>query len=182
MLYVTDASNSLIRDIYAGMVGNIAGSPCQSGYTDGIGTQAYFSDPYGLCTDGQGTLYVADTYSQMIRKVVAQYSEVTTIAGKNTREGAKDGPGNVASFFQPGGICVDANGNLYIADTQNPLIRMITPNGTVSTIAGTGNPGSGNGIGTAASFNQPFGICINTQGVLYVADTYNNQIRQLTAE
>jgi hypothetical protein len=52
----------------------------------------------------------------------------------------------------------------------------------VSTIAGTGNPGSGNGIGTAASFNQPFGICINAQGVLYVADTYNNQIRQLTAE
>ncbi|HEV2483585.1 MAG TPA: IPT/TIG domain-containing protein [Puia sp.] len=182
VLYVSDAGNSIIRDIYAGAAGNIAGNPCNSGYTDGIGTQAMFSDPYGLCTDGQGTLYIADTYSQRICKLVAQYSQVTTIAGSHLREGTRDGAGNVASFFQPGGVCVDINGNLYVADTQNHLIRMITPDGTVSTIAGTGNPGDADGIGTAASFNQPFGICINSQGVLYVADSYNNKIRQLVAQ
>lgn len=182
MLYVTDASNSLVRDIYSGMVGNIAGNPCQTGYTDGIGTQAMFSDPYGLCTDGRGTLYVADTYSQRICKLVAQYSEVTTVAGSHLRQGTKDGPGNVASFFQPGGVCIDANGNLYVADTQNHLIRMIAPDGTVSTIAGSGNRGDADGIGAAASFDQPFGICVNAQGVVYVADSWNNKIKQLVAQ
>jgi|GEM_PF-6633647 len=106
----------------------------------------------------------------------------TTIAGSHLREGTKDGAGTVASFFQPGAVCVDVNGNLYVADTQNHLIRMITPDGTVSTIAGTGNPGDSDGIGTAASFNQPFGICINSQGVLFVADSWNNKIRQLIAQ
>ena len=78
--------------------------------------------------------------------------------------------------------CVDANGNLYVADTQNHLIRMVTPGGVVSTIAGTANPGHADGIGTAASFNTPFGICVDAQGVIYVADTDNNTIRKIVQQ
>jgi sugar lactone lactonase YvrE len=180
-IYVADAGNSIIRGIYGGYTYLIAGDPCYSGTTDGTGMGAFFSDPYGLCTDGNGTFYVADTYTQTIRKVTSG-GVVTTIAGRALREGTQDGPGDKATFFQPSAICVDANGNLYVADTQNHLIRMVTPDGVVSTIAGTANPGHADGIGTAASFNQPFGICINAQGVIYVADTYNNTIRKIVQQ
>ena len=180
-IYVADAGNSCIRGIYGGYVFLLAGDPCYSGTTDGVGTGAFFSDPYGLCTDGKGTFYVADTYTQTIRKVTSD-GVVTTIAGRALREGTQDGPGDKATFFQPSAICIDSNGNLYVADTQNHLIRMVTPAGVVSTIAGTANPGHADGIGTAASFNTPFGICVDAQGVIYVSDTDNNTIRKIVQQ
>jgi serine/threonine-protein kinase len=176
-LFVADASNSLIRGISATKVFDIAGNPNQTGSADGSGTQAQFNDPFGICTDGNGNFYVADTYGQKIRKVTGA-GVVTTIAGSDA-EGAADGTGAAASFFQPVGICIDAAGNLYVADTQNHLIRKIATDGTVTTIAGTGSAGNADGVGTAASFNTPFGICVDAQGTLYVADTYNNIIRKL---
>jgi len=179
--YLTDAGNSLIRMIYGGYVYNIAGTPCQTGWADGTGSQAMFSDPYGICTDGKGNFYVADTYGQTIRKVTSG-GVVTTIAGRDQQEGTADGTGAKASFFQPSAICVDKDGNLFVADTQNHLIRKVTAAGEVTTIAGTGKAGSVDGTGTAASFNQPFGICIDAQGTLYIADTYNNTIRKIVQE
>jgi sugar lactone lactonase YvrE len=178
--YLADASNSLIRMVYSGYVYNIAGTPCQTGFADGYGSQALFNDPLGICTDGQGNFYVADTYGQRIRKVTAG-GLVTTIAGSQ-RQGTADGTGTDATFFQPSAICIDSNGNLYVADTQNHLIRKVTPSGVVTTIAGTSHAGKADGAGTAASFNTPFGICVDAQGTLYVSDTYNNTIRKIVQE
>ena len=180
VIYVTDAGNSLLRSITGGWVYNVAGSPCQTGSSDGTGSQAQFNDPMGVCTDGQGNFYLADTYGQKIRKV-APGSVVTTIAGSDA-QGHTDGTGAAAKFFQPSAICIDASGTLYVADTYNHLIRKITPAGVVTTIAGSGSSGNADGIGVTASFNTPFGICIDAQGVLYVADSYNNTIRKIVQQ
>jgi sugar lactone lactonase YvrE len=179
-VYLTDFGNHLVRNISGTMVNNVAGYACQSGWADGTGNQARLNGPLGMCIDAQGSFYVADTYGQRIRKVTAA-GVVTTIAGSDM-QGKADGTGNQATFFQPGAICVDATGNLYVADTENHLIRKITPAGVVTTIAGTGNTGKADGIGTAASFNSPAGICVDAQGALYVADTYNNLIRKIVQQ
>lgn len=178
-VYFLDASNVLVRSVNGNNIDNIAGNPCQSGGTDGWNTGARFDNPFGLCSDG-ANLYVADTYGQKIRKVTPT-GDVTTIAGSYI-QGKKDGVGTEATFLFPSAVCVDASGNLYVADTDNQNIRKITPAGVVTTIAGTGNKGSADGIGTAASFNQPYGICIDAQGNIYVADTFNNRIRKIVQQ
>jgi sugar lactone lactonase YvrE len=103
----------------------------------------------------------------------------TTLAGSGVY-GLKDGAGATAAFGQPIGIAVDGAGNVYIADTQNNLIRKITAGGVVSTFAGSGQLGAADGIGTAASFNMPKGIVTDAAGNVYVADTGNGLIRKIT--
>ncbi|MBA5686187.1 hypothetical protein H3H39_03870 [Duganella sp. LX47W] len=104
---------------------------------------------------------------------------VTTFAGSGT-PGHADGAGAAASFNGPGHIAVDAAGNLYVADTGNHTIRKITPDGNVSTLAGSGTPGNANGMGAAASFNNPSGVAVDATGNVYVADFRNNLIRKIT--
>lgn len=147
-----------------------------SGTADGIGTQAQFILPIGLTKDAANNLYVADMHR--IRKITPN-GQVSTYAGSG-QKGADDGASNLASFNSPTAIAADLAGNLYIADEFNHSIRMVSTNGTVSTIAGSTTAGSSNGIGTAASFNLPYGIAVNPQGtVLYVADYANHRIRKI---
>lgn len=105
----------------------------------------------------------------------------SSISGAGTN-GYLDGAGNLAKFGNPGDLVMDASGNTYIADNSNHRIRKITPNGTVSTLAGSGVAGFADGTGTAAQFNYPNGITINTDGVLFVSDGSNNRIRQITSD
>ena len=154
---------------FAGFVGD--------GYQDGPIATAKFDGPYGACFDTVGNMYVADTFNNKIRKISAD-GIVTTIAGSG--EGFADGTGTAAMFHYPRGICIDPMGNLYVADENNHRIRKITPEGVVTTIAGSSSAGSTNGIGSLAKFNFPWGICIDSNGNLYITDSLNHQIRKIT--
>lgn len=175
-LYVADTGNNLIREIDAsGNVTTFAGSGVQ-GASNGRGTAASFNSPRGIVFDGAGNLYVADSGNNLIRKIDAS-GNVTTIAGAGA-QGSANGQRTAASFNDPEGLAVDASGSVYVADTNNNLIRKIDSNGNVTTLAGSGQ-GSANGQGTAASFYSPSGIAVDAGGNLYVADTLNNSIRKI---
>ena len=140
---------------------------------------AGFNNPIGVAFDGDGNLYVADTYNNTIRKVTPA-GEVTTFAGSGS-SGSDDGTGTAAGFGEVMGAAFDGDGNLYVADAGNNTIRKITPAGEVTTLAGSaGSSGSINGIGPAARFSSPRGVAVDGDGNLYVTDTYNSKIRKVT--
>ena len=148
------------------------------GSLDGIGAAASFNNPDGIATDGVGNVYVADRLNHTIR-MVTPGGVVTTLAGTAGVEGSTDGIGIAARFKFPSGVATDRAGNVYVADTDNLLIRKITPAGLVSTLAGTaGVEGSTDGSGTAARFSYPAGIASDSAGNLYVVD--NGTIRKIT--
>ena len=113
----------------------LAGNAGGSGTADATRTLARFNLPQAAATDGAGNLYVADSFNFTIRKIAAN-GTVTTLAGTPGVIGASDGRGSAASFFFPSGVAADKAGNVYVADTGNDTIRKITPDGTVTTLAG----------------------------------------------
>jgi hypothetical protein len=174
-MYVTDASGGS----GFGSLRKIA-SPSFSTVTtlvpNSLGVLNY---PHGLAIDAAGTLYVGDTRNHVIRRVTPA-GAVSTYAGTVGTSGAADGATTSATFNEPRGIALDqTTGNLYVADTMNHRIRLITPAGGVSTVAGTG-PGYQNGPLLSAQFNQPRAIALDGQGNMYVTDSINNMIRTVT--
>ena len=179
-VYVADNANSMIRKITpAGVVTTLAGSTTP-GYADGTGAAARFNQPAGVAVDARGNVYVADYGNNMIRKITPA-GVVTTLAGSTTA-GSMDGIGTNARFNGPWNSDVDASGNLYVIDGNNNVIRKITPDGVVTTLAGSATPGSADGIGSAASFNYPSSLRVSPDGNIYVADSDNNMIRKVTPE
>jgi sugar lactone lactonase YvrE len=179
-LYVADRMNATIRKIVitSGVVTTLAGTAGSWGSTDGTGNAARFVSPSGITSDGTN-LYVADTYSHTIRKIVIVTGVVTTLAGTAGSMGSSDGVGNAARFYEPYGLTTDGT-SLYVADYRNYTIRKIViSTGVVTTLAGmAGLGGSSDGTGTTARFYFPAGI--NTDGTnLYVADIYNHTIRKI---
>ena len=158
-------------------VSTLAGSGAQ-GSADGTGSTASFAFPRGIAVDSAGNVYVGDHLNTKIRKVTPA-GDVTTLAGSGTL-GSDDGTGSAASFYHPSGVAVDSAGNVYVADTYNNKIRKITPAGEVTTLAGSGAVGSDDGTGSAATFDRPFGVALDSAGNVYVGDTYNNKIRKIT--
>ena len=182
-VYVADTGNNTIRKlVYSGTtctVSTLAGTPGVTGTVDGISGAAQFNNPSGIAVDAAGNLYVADTGNFTIRKINVSSGQVTTLAGSPGQMGAVDGPG--ALFGSPIGIAVDVNGNVYVADSSNYTIRMITAGGVVSTLAGSpGNRGCVDGTGSRASFDTTGGLAVDGSGNLFVADTSNNTIRKVT--
>ena len=111
---------------------------------------------------------------------IAEMTSGLTLAGPSDGStGATDGTGAAARFTYPKGLTVDANGNVFVADTYNNRIRKISPQGVVTTVAGTGVRGNTNGWAAAAQFNRPEGIAVDSSGNLFVADTSNHAIRLL---
>ena len=144
------------------------------------GGEARFNAPTGIAVNSAGTIYVADSWNITIRAITPA-GMVTTFAGRPGEFGGADGTGNAASFGVPQGAAVDSAGNVYIADTFNNTIRVITPGGVVTTLAGlAGNTGSANGTGSAARFNSPRGVAVDSLGNVYVGDTNNHTIRMIT--
>ncbi len=182
-VYVADAGNDKIRKIvltqtisyhdvstFAGTGGN--------GDTNGAGTTASFNDPRGVTLDSSGNVYVADTDNHRIRKITP-LGVVSTFAGTGAF-GSVDGAGASATFWDPYDVTVDSSDNIYVADMNSRKIRKITPSGVVSTLAGNGSYGAGDGAGASASFNQPKGLAVDSSDNIYVADYNNDKIRKIT--
>ncbi|KYG82210.1 NHL domain-containing protein [Roseivirga echinicomitans] len=178
-IYVADQQNNRIRIIDTqGVVSTWVGSTSR-GLVNGIGTEARFFLPSALAIDANGNIYVADSGNHTIRKI-SPSGVVTTLAG-SFGSGA-DGTGTSALFNNPAGLAVDSEGNVYVSDDQNYSIRKITPEGVVTTLAGSGNRGSSNGTGTEAEFDNPRGLAVGPDGNIYLADRENNLIRKITPE
>jgi len=200
-LYATDYGSCTIRQLTPGVaagqtnwtVSTIAGSAGGFGTNDGTGSAAKFFNPFGITVDGTGSLYVADSGNETIRKITPSVSGgqtnwvVTTIAGSAGTSGSSNGIGDAALFNYPNGIAANRTGALCVADMFNNTVREVAPSGSggvavwvVATIAGlAGGSGSANGTGPAAQFYNPFGMAVDSAGILYVADSGNDTIRQV---
>ena len=179
-LYIADTTNCTIRKMTPGkVVTTLAGLARNFGSTNASGGAARFNTPQGAVFDTSGNLFIADTGNNLIRKVTSA-GVVTTFAGQ-TGAGFTNATGTAAQFRSPAGLVIDASNNIYVADSGNHAIRMITSAGVVTTVAGTGSTGVADGTGTAASFNSPQDVTLDSTGNLWVADTSNHTIRRITS-
>ncbi len=168
---VADSGNGLLRKITPeGEVSNVVEIPNPS-RTFG---------PQGLAIDAVDNLYIADSANNVILTVTAA-GKISVLAGTG-KLGAQNGPLNKASFSGPQGIAVNASGIIFVADTGNNLIRRITPDGLVSTLAGSGDEGTNDGKGEAAQFNQPTGIVVAPGNVLYVSEGFGQRVRRVASD
>jgi sugar lactone lactonase YvrE len=182
-IFLADVGNNRIRKITpAGVVSPAAGNlNGNSGNTDGDLTTATFNAPTGVAVDTSGAIYVADRNNHRIRKVILSNNGtgmVNTLTGSIF--GFLDGLAGVAQFKSPVGVAVDAKGIVYVADQENNRVREIVETFLVSTQAGNGTAGFGNGSGSAVMFNGPLGLATDAAGNIYVADRANNRIRKIT--
>jgi sugar lactone lactonase YvrE len=183
VLYVADRANNKIRMIdSAGMVSTLSGTGAL-GDRDGTGGPngtSEFAQPTGLAVDLTGHVYVADYSSHRIRKLDANGNTIT-LAG-NGQSGFHDGsggPAGDAQFGAPISVTIDASGNVYVADGGNNRLRMIAPDGSTTTVAGSGQPAFADGVGKRAEFSDPSAVAIGPTGLIFIADTGNNAIRQV---
>jgi uncharacterized protein (TIGR03437 family) len=167
----------------AGIINTIAGS-LTSGYRGdgGPALNAWFQDIHGIAVDNAGNVIVADSSNNRIRKIV-QGGNVTTIAGDGTRNfGGDGGLATAAKLYDPRGVSIDSNGNLFIADYNNYRIRKVDSNGIITTVAGDGTQscchGDG-GLATKAEINLPENVFVDGAGNLYIADTFNGRIAKV---
>jgi sugar lactone lactonase YvrE len=178
-IYVTESTSYAVRKItQAGVVSTLAGKETTSGFLDAQGTNALFAGPKGLTVDSSGNIYVADANNNRIRKITSS-GTVTTFAGDGTA-GFLDGQGTAAKFNNPIGVAVTGSGVIYVSDALNNRIRAISGTGLVSTFAGSGATGLVNGQGTAAQFNTPRALTVDSSGNIYLVDYNNNRIRKIT--
>lgn len=173
-IYVADAGDNAIRKVTsAGVVTTFA----QNNSADST-TASIFVNPSGVALDGSGNIFVAGYLTNSIVKVT-QAGAASVFAGTG-QPGSANGAGSTASFYFPNSVATDAAGNVYVADGVNNLIRKITTDGSVSTLAGSGAAGAADSTGTAASFDGPAGLVVDATGNVYVADSNNNLIRKIT--
>ena len=181
-VFVADQINNTIRKVTsAGVVTTLAGTALSSGSTNATGSAARFNQPTGVAVDTAGNVFVADSNNHTIRKVTSA-GVVTTLAGTALSSGSTNATGSAARFNQPTGVAVDTAGNVFVADSNNHTIRKVTSAGVVTTLAGTaGSFGSTDATGSAARFNYPYGVSVDTAGNVFVADYSNHTIRKVTS-
>jgi streptogramin lyase len=178
-VFIPVSNNTIQKITPAGTVITFAGVPGQSGNLDGPAAQALFGAAMSTAVDGAGNVYVTDQSNATLRKITPD-GQVTTVAGSAGQLGSQDGLGPQARFNGPTGIAVDSQGNVFVTD-GGTTIRKMTPDGQVTTLAGmAGQYGFTDGTGTAARFNHPYGITIDSSGTVYVADTANAAIRKIS--
>lgn len=202
-IFIADTDNSAIRCVVgtAGgcfgstlAVGDITtvagtGTPCQDPTTScgdgGAATSAQLNFPGGLFVDGFGNLFIADTFDSKIREVAVATSDIQTVAGTGSAGYSGDGgPATSGLLYDPYGVSVDSSGNIFIADTSNSVVReVVAVSGNIQTIAGNGTEGytGDGGPATSAELAHPLGVAGDASGDLFVADTENSRIRELTS-
>jgi len=182
-IYIPDYMNNRIRKIDpSGIITTIAGTGIAGFSGDGgAATLAQFNNPTDIFLDVSGNIYIADYENHRVRKINTT-GVITTIAGNGVPGYSGDGgPATLAELNKPQGVCVDATGNVFIADANNGCIRKVTIAGIISTIAGNGTDGFGGdgGPATAAMLNNPYGICIDGLGNMIIGDQSNHRIRKI---
>ncbi len=181
-LFMADADNNVIRKVdTSGIITTVAGN---GGYgfsgDNGPATDASLNGPWGVAVDASGNLFIADTDNNVIRKVDTN-GFIMTVAGGGNDGIEYNGPATNARLNYPSSVAVDASGNLFIADTDNNVIREVDTNGIITTVAGGGNDGLIDYFGPAtnASLAGPSGVAVDTFGNLFIADSGNNVIREV---
>lgn len=180
-----DFYSFVVREVVSGTINTIAGNT-KYGYQgdNGPGYQAMISYVHGLTFDPGGNIYIADTSNHVVR-IVNPKGNIYTFAGNGTAGNSGDGgKATGASLNSPGGLAADSAGNIYIADYENLTVRKVDTKGTITTIAGTGTYGySGDGgPATKAALAQPIAVAVDPAGNIYIADTGNNNIREITTD
>lgn len=181
-IYIADQQNNRVREVNVstGVITTVAGTG-SAGFSgdNGMATSAMLYYPTGVAVDKNGILYIADCGNNRIRAVAGGF--ITTFAGSATRGYAGDGAlATAAELKGPSGVAVDASSNLYIADSANNVIRMVSSSsGNISTVAGNNTSGSAGdgGQATAAQLNSPFGVALDANDDIFIADQVNNEIR-----
>ena len=175
-VFKVDAGGTLTRFAGNGRAGNSGdGGPAAA---------AQLSFPMGIAVDAAGNVFVADRDASVVRKIAAN-GTISTVAGTGTAGFAGDGGAAISAQLNgPFGVAVDAAGNLYIADTSNEVVRKVSADGTISTVAGTGMTGYSGDGGAArnAWLNGPESVAVDASGNLYIADTFNGRIRRVAAD
>jgi M6 family metalloprotease-like protein len=184
-IYVSDYNSNVIRKVSpipstaSWAVTTIAGFPGQSGSSDGTNSQALFNHPTGMACDPSGNVYVADVGNRTVRKLAPDATGtnwiVTTFAGQAGIFGHRDGVATNGTFGNPYGLASDSSGDIYVTDGGYGLVRFISTNGLMTTLAGSF--GSADGYYTNAGFDFPYGIALDPFGNIYIADTFNYTIR-----
>ncbi len=186
-IYIADNFNYCIRkvDKATGNISTFAGTGGVAGYSNGAATASKMGGVNGLAFDNSGNLYIADNGNSCIRKVDASTLTVSTYAGTGTVSGyfGDGGAATSAKLYAPSGLAVDGSNNLYIADCSNNRIRMVSPSGIISTVAGTGIAGFlGDGSSaTGAEFYNPDGLAIDGSGNLVITDYSNSRVRKMVS-
>ncbi|MHB8261293.1 MAG: NHL repeat-containing protein [Bacteroidia bacterium] len=190
-VYIADAGNNCIRKVVAntGTISTIAGTGIAGFSGDGgIATVAQLHNPSGIAVDLSGNVFIADLLNNRIRKITASTQLITTVAGGGICPSGSfcgdGGAATAATLHAPMGIAIDASGNMYIADTDNNRVRMVTKEtGIINTLIGNGLVGffGDGGQATAAQLHNPYGVAVDGYGNIYVADNVNNRIRQVAA-
>ena len=183
-VFVADYGNRRIRKMAPdGAISTVAGNGSAGSLGDGsLATSAQLNGPNGVTVDASGNLYIADTGSNRIRRV--SKGVITTVAGNGTAGYAGDGgAATAAQMNTPYRVAVDRAGNLYIADYGNNLVRKVTPDGFITTVAGNGSVGHGGdgGLATSAQLDAPYGIAVDGAGNLYIVNHFGHRIRLVTA-
>ena len=176
-LFVVDNRNKSIRLVTnSGVVSSWAGAKPGSSGGAGLGV-------YDLVTTPNNRNYVSDLANHVVYEMQARLRGGDTLivkAGSKLNPGNVDGQGTAVRFNQPRGLAADASGNIYIADYNNHRIRKMTPNGAVTTVAGSGNAGYIDGNGSSAAFNHPSYLVVDSNGNIFVTDTGNHRIRKIS--
>ncbi|MBI4478483.1 MAG: hypothetical protein HY651_00505 [Acidobacteria bacterium] len=184
-LYIADRDNQRVRRVSPdGIITTVAGNG-QYGFSgDGVqATATRLASPAGLAIDGSGNLYIADLNNHRVRNVDTN-GIITTYAGDGVAGFAGDGGlATSASMKQPSGVAIDSSGNLYIADSSNLRVRMVSPAGLMSTVAGTGVDGSAGdgGPATSATLGFPYAVAVDAAGNLYIGGAFNGRIRKVNS-
>jgi trimeric autotransporter adhesin len=185
-IYVADRDNNVVRRIDAdGVITTVAGSGSVGFSGDGgAAAKAELDGPLAVAVDGDGNLYVADSNNNRVRKVDTE-GTITTVAGTGDVGASGDGaPATRAAVEAPDFLVFDREGNLYVSEPDDNLVRRIDPSGTITTVAGTGVPGFSGDGGPAvkAKLTTPTGLAFDGDGSLYVADTGNLRVRRIDRE